>query len=360
MAGANLPFIFKDARLPDAPTLIQEANNSAALIFDALTSAGVEAPLMDTYYRETYYSGPLKNLAIKLRNATYHVIWALANIRKPLKDICLIDHGAGLGFIGLLAKKMGVGTVICNDIDPLFLEAAQGIARTACGEADRYILGDVDELINELNGICVDSLVSYDVIEHIYDLDLFFSKLCKSSSPPRVLFMSSGANMFSPRYIRKVFPIQRACELTYASKRTDIIKEKSPGLTEVEVRNICSKTRMLIRSEIELVVENYLKTGEIIIPSKKGVNRYDPFGTNTVDPETGWWAEHFFNPFYLTKLLRDFDFTAKIKVGYYGQHGSFLNLPINLLGVPFALPICSFYSVHAELGEAESDGYPGH
>ena len=348
MDEIKLPFIYKNAGLPNNKALIRDANAAASRIFNKLTSAGFNAPIMDNNYRERYYIPHLSTLQTKLRNCTYHVLWALERTHKPLKDVSLVDHGAGLGLIGLLAKEMGVGTVIYNDIDPLFLEAAKGIAHVAKAESDYYILGDVDKLINDLGGLNIDSLVSFDVLEHIYDLDEFFTKICTSPCAPQVLFMSSGANMFCPRYIRGVIPIHRAHELIYASKRMKIIKDQSIDITDSEAQLLCSKTRMLVRNEVEIVVKNYLKDRKIILPKKNGVNSHDPFCSNTVDPETGWWAEHLFNPYSLTKTLRKLDFYSKIKAGYYGRHGGVLNFPIRLLWAPFALTISAFYTVHAE------------
>jgi len=343
-----MQFIYRCAYLPaNSKDLVIATNAGAARVYEKLTSAGVYGPRMDEYYRKRFYELHLNGLASKLRNCAYHVIWAVAGSQRPLNEVSLIDHGGGLGLIGLLAKELGVGRVIYNDIDPKFLEAAQGIARTANAEADQYIVGDADDLVETLGDNDIDALVSYDVLEHIYDIDDFFAKLCSAPCCPKVLFMSSGANMFNPRYVRQVIRIQRGRELLNCCTRIAIIRDCAPTLREEQIVLLCKKTRMLVRNEIECMVERYLENNKVGLPQKTGANAYDPFRTNTVDPETGWWAEHLLNPFYLSSQLRKYGFTAKIKPGFYGGRGAFLNPVIRFAGGAMALPIAAFYTVSA-------------
>lgn len=339
-------FIYKYTCLKVNKDLKNATNAAASRVHERLTSAGVHGPRMDEHYRKQYYEPHLKGLVSKLRNCAYHVMWAMAGSQRPLSDMRLIDHGGGLGLIGLLAKELGVGRVIYNDIDPRFLEAAQGIATMANAEADQYILGEVNELVEELAGDAIDALVSYDVLEHIYDLDDFFATLLRAPCCPRILFMSSGANMFSPRYLLNVIPKQRGWELLNCCKRIAMIRDCAPDLREEEIVLLCNKTRMLVRSEIECVVKRYLGNKKLELPKKTGANAYDPFRSNTVDPETGWWNEHLLSPFYLTSQLRKYGFTAKTKFGFYGGRGAFLNPVIRIAGA-MALPIAAFYTVSA-------------
>lgn len=342
-----MQFTYKWARLPADQDLKGATNAAASRLYDKLTNAGIHGPRMDNYYRKRFYEVHLHRLASKLRNCAYHVMWAVASSQRPLSEMSLIDHGGGFGFIGLLARELGVGRVIYNDIDPTFLAAAQGIAEEVNAEAHQYILGDTDVLVETLAGNAIDALVSFDVLEHIYDLDDFLARLCSTPCCPRVLFMSSGANMFSPRYLGYVFPIQRERELLNRCKRVAIIRHYAPTLTEGQIVLLCRRTRLLVRREIECVVERYLQNSTVELPQKTGANAYDPFRSNTVDPETGWWAEHLVNPFYLSGQLRRYGFTAKIKPGFYGGKGAFLNPVIRSAGAAMALPIAPFYTVSA-------------
>lgn len=343
-----MEYLYKYSRMPlNCEDIINTTNAATQIVYDKITNGGVNGPHMDNHYRKRFYEVHLKNLKSKLINSAYHVMWAIALSKKKPSEICLVDHGGGLGFTSLLAKEIGVGRVIYNDIDAKFVEAAQGIAQMAGAFADQYITGDVDILVKTLGNDGIDALVSYDVLEHIYNLDDFFNILCGSICCPKVLFMSSGANMFSPRYVHQVIPIQRGNELLNCCSRVAIIREYAPHLKAEQIMVLCKKTRMLVRSEIETLIKRYLESGHIELPKITGANAYDPFGTNTVDPETGWWAEHLLNPFYLSKQLRKYGFAANVRPGYYGNRGSFLNFVIRYTGVA-ALPLAAFYTICAQ------------
>jgi 2-polyprenyl-3-methyl-5-hydroxy-6-metoxy-1,4-benzoquinol methylase len=313
-------------------------------------------------------------LETKLRNCVYHVVWGVACASKPKEEVVLVDHGGGLGLIGLVAKELGVGTVIYNDLDQEFCHAAEDIAGIIGLKMDRYIHGDVDALIRGLEGparTVPDVLVSYDVLEHIYDLDGFFARLAVSACCPQAFFMSSGANMLSPRYVLQVRRIQADREVLNLAKRVGIIRQCAGGLTEAEVAGapyrlshiatlqcagelteaevvvLAKGTRLLVRAEIEAVVKGYLQSKTLHVPRKAGINGQDPFRSNTVDPESGWWAEHLVNPYSIARCLRNQGFSAKVMPGFYGRRGAILNPVIRALGAPLALPLAAFYSIRA-------------
>ena len=348
-----MDFCYVHAALPTDRDLVGAAAEAAERVHSKLTRAGIDGPAMDDYYRKRYYSNFLKAPTSKLRNAAYHVMWAVAQCGKPLEEISLLDHGSGLGIIGLVAKERGVGRVIFNDIDPRFLDAARGLGAMIGAEGDQYILGDVDELVRGLGSEPVDAAVSYDVLEHIYDLDAFFETLCAAPGRPRNLFMSSGANMFSLYFVWTVLPIQRRREAIYAARRIGIIRECAPELPDRDTLMLCKKTRMLRKDEIEAVVERYLEDKAVELPPKCGANAYDPYRSNTVDPDTGWWAEHFFNPFYLRGKLARYGYDVCIRPGYYGGKGGAINGVIRRLGGRLGLPLANFYTVAARQQAAE-------
>lgn len=344
-----MKYLYKYAKFPDNSSDLLSITNSAALyIHNILSEKGIEYPTMDTFYRNNYYRKDLTAMAGILKLYSYHIIWAINMCKKPVKEITLVDYGGGLGLMSLLAKTMGIGTVIYCDIDPKFVEAAHGIATVTGNIADKYIIGDVDALVEVMKKDKIDCLVSYDVLEHIYDLDEHINILCNSSCSPRVLFMSSGANMFRPVYVRSVLHTQRNLELQNFGKRLTIIKNCGPSLSKDEIVKIGKKTRMLKSNQIQEVVDKYIRTKKIEIPRLLGANAYDPYRSNTVDPETGWWAEHLFNPFYLAHVLRKQGYKSKILPGFHGGRKRYiLNVFIRIACTVLALPIAPFYTVSA-------------
>ena len=333
-------FICKWAKMPDDKVMIAEINNAAKRIYDKLMQGGLNAPKdMDPDYRNIYYKNHLESLKNDLSKYIYHLTWAIAGTKKHRKEITLIDHGGGLGFMSILAKEAGVGKVIYNDIDYKFMQAAASIGTSVNAAADHYILGDVDTLIKEHERsirTTVDALVSYDVLEHIYDLDFFFEKLCLSKCCPNLIFSSSGANMFNPRFIYNVLPIQARRDFIYRCKRINIINKCAQHLSDKEIVKMTKNSRLLIRKDIEEMVRHYSQTKDMRIPKLTVANLYDPFRFNTVDPETGWWAEHLINPYYFIKILNRYGFKTKIMAGPYRRLGSFINPIIRAIGMPLA------------------------
>jgi len=344
-------FIYKNAKYPANQSLLKKLNSSAQQIYDTLKAAGPAAPTMDEFYRDRYYKTDLDLIKGKLTNCVYHIIWAMEKIHKPLEEITMIEHGGGLGMIGMVAKKAGIGQVIYNDIDQKFLDAARGIARIADALSDHYLVGDIGPFIEQMDEFRpnVDMLISYDVLEHIYDLDAFFETLCSSKYCPNVILSSSGANMFSPEYVMTVRPIQAREERKNKQKRMVLIKNVAPELTEDEIIKLGNKTRLLVNSEITALVNYYKKDKLIRFPLKSGANAYDPYNTNTVDPDNGWWAEHLVNPFYLSRYLKKYGYNSRIMAGFHnGERRSILLNPIiKILGERLSLPFAGYYTVYA-------------
>ena len=101
---------------------------------------------------------------------------------KHYKDVIVMDYGAGLGTLYIIAKMIGVKKIIYNDLLPEFAMPAIEVDKVLGHIMDEYIIGDTEDTCKQLaakNIIC-DVIVSRNVVEHIYDLKDYFSVCLKS------------------------------------------------------------------------------------------------------------------------------------------------------------------------------------
>ena len=292
-------------------------------------------------YNQRYLGEQIKNLTPVLQTHAYLLGLNIAKSEKALSDYCIVDYGGGAGLISLLAKEMGVGKVIYNDIYDISCRDAQLLSKEIELEADSFICGDINEVIDffDESAFRPDAIVSFDVIEHIYDIEGYLKQLPQFPSDSWRIVFGSGANGASPILKRRYTKAQIHCgtqtrEATWGRKkrdslkayidiRKDIIKQKAPQLDTRTIYELAIKTRGRIKQDIEWHVEEFLERGKI---------SYKPdHPTNTCDPITGNWAEHLMNTEWLESILNEAGFTAKTISGYWGETGNALTKSITIL-----------------------------
>ncbi|MBI4835408.1 MAG: hypothetical protein HY811_11415 [Planctomycetes bacterium] len=343
-----MKFIYKNARLPINWQLLEKINQAAEKVFIKLKSFKI-TELQISDYGKTYLASKTANLTANLQLYSYLLAWVLVGNNKPLKEFVFIDYGGGSGILSLLAKELGLGTVIYNDIYDVSCNDAKTTARALGLDADYYVCGDIDETISFLHEheLNCDTIASYDVIEHVYDIASFFDKLPGLSDGTLKIIMASGANMFNKLYTLRVSRKQYEAEhcdrkpeyghkerdtsRAYLTIRQEIIRERVSSLSEVETDKLAIATRGMMKPDIIKAVDAYSKTG--CLPKQLS------HPTNTCDPYTGNWMEHLMNPYRLRNALSQKGFKARIINGYYGCRnnplyryaGSFLNLFISTI-----------------------------
>jgi len=282
-----------------------------------------------------------KMLRIKLDNKNrtfqiyaYIISIVLGQMSKPLDQVVLVDYGGGSGIFSLLAKELGIGTVIYVDIYDQSCKDFQVLNNLSANKVDHIVHGDISSLQSfvEANGITVDAICSYDVIEHIYDIDSFFRDLSCIMPSNSVVVFGSGANMYNPlinlfiRYghikfeffSQKNFPGRKERDSldAYYEIRKNIIKKYVPELESNDVTYLARKTRGLIRENIIKQVDFFKRNGMV-------ESRPDGF-TNTCDPETGNWAEHLISFQRLRSVMSVNNFVTQILPGYWAEERRFV------------------------------------
>jgi hypothetical protein len=356
--------MFNYARLPKNYELIKDINLAASSLYNKLQNVDVNS-LDISNYNKRYFGDKFKTLDTNLRIYSYILSWSVASTNVPLNEFVFVDYGGGSGMLSLLAKEFGIGTVIYNDIYDVSCKDAKVIGDSICNQADYYVLGDVDHVISFIrkNSISCNAIASYDVIEHIYDIEGFLSKLHLLSDGPLTVFMSSGANNLNPLIRNKLMKQHiefehEDREWKYGRKPTDttkallklrekIILKYNNKLTAKEVEKLAKVTRSMIEFDIKKCVDKYLETREF--PQEPN------HPTNTCDPYTGNWFEHLMDPYHLKSILVENGFKVKIVGGYYGRPnniikrsiGTFMNLAIYVLKKQ-GIRIAPFFSIYGK------------
>lgn len=324
-------FVYKHSVLPKSEQFLGTLNVSAEQLYIKLSKLDM-ASLNVSDYSKKYFGAKLEGLIRSLQFATYLLAWSLDGWKGPLSDFNFLEYGAGSGLTSLLAKEVGL-RVIYNDIYETSLKDAEQIAKIVGNRADHYVLGDIDEVIKYLRNYSIEcnSVVSSDVIEHIYDVRKFFTGISSLKPTLVSLMITSGANPFHPYIRRKLMKKQIELEhLTrkkeyghkdrdtlkaYKEARREIIQDylskQQKSLNEKVIEEITTLTRGMNRLDLEQTIENYMR-----------YSKYPPkpkHSTNTCDPYTGNWAEHLMDPYSLVDMLAENGLRATVLPGYYGN-----------------------------------------
>ena len=363
-----MDFFYTGADLPKESVLLSNIEKAAGSLNDKLDNLDPNA-LDISDYNKRYLKKHLSNIRSSLRKYSYILSWSLADIKVALNKFVFVDHGGGTGILSLLAKELGIGTVIYNDIYDVSCRDAKVIGQATGIESDYYIEGDIDTLIGFLqkNSISCNAIASYDVIEHIYDIDEFLAKMSSLSDTSLSVVMASRANPHNPLVKRKIVRQHLRAEFedrikeqghkerdsseAYFEIRKQIISNYAPSLSNREVERLSKATRGLIEPEIGKCVEEYLRTGKI--------PRQPNHPTNTCDPYTGNWAEQLMDINHLKGILLKKGFNVDIKPGYYsGTSLSYFQrsaaLFLNFLIALFkrrGLILSPFYTIYARKTE---------
>lgn len=353
--------LYKNALLPQNENLIAALDAASFRLEEKLKRLHLDS-LDISEYSQKYFGGQLRNLSGFFQLYTYLLAWSFPESDTFRANNVFVDFGGGCGLMALLAKELGIGTVIYTDIYDVSCADARSIAVALNLESDAYVCGDVNDLKSYAasNTVTIDAIASYDVIEHVYDMEDFICQLSKIDSKYLKVVSASSANMHNPLICRKRRNGHLSVELcdrekawghkerdslkSYWSIRRQIIEDYCATLSSDQLDEMASLTRGLIRDDIEKVIDRYLATGTA---------DYTPtHTTNTCDPLTGNWAERLMDTRYLASLFDEAGFTSKIRSGYYDSSGNCLRKTVKQLlnrlisaSGPAGLSIAPYYVI---------------
>ena len=266
-------------------------------------------------YSKKYLRGTLVNGVSKLNLYAFLILLSLrASARNEDRHVSgILDYGGGNGLLSLLAREAGFPLVVYSDIDAGSSRDAQRIAAALDLQADHYVVGDLPETVEYLrtNDLNCQAMCSYDVIEHVYDIDAFLRNVANIANGPLSVVMGSGANGANPRIRRKLMADQRQVEhedrspewghkqrdttTAYARIREQLIQGVAPELGSDRLSMLVARTRGMDQRDIEAAATRFIQSG--LLPP------VPDHPTNTCDPMTGNWAEHLMYPTHLAGVL---------------------------------------------------------
>jgi 2-polyprenyl-3-methyl-5-hydroxy-6-metoxy-1,4-benzoquinol methylase len=350
-------FIYKNTFISESKLQYNRIEAGAKILFDKISQLNIEdLPISD--YNKRYFGNIKRELRSELQKYGYLLGLSTQNIEN-LNNAVFIDYGGGHGTFALLARAIGIGMVIHNDIYDVSCKDAEIIAKAIGLKADHYVPGNIDDLVDYLKQekMNVDIISSYDVIEHIYDITDYISKLPAIPSRNLKFVFGSGANMYNPLLnylLKKNHKIaekqnrervkgskERDTYRSYIEVRKEIIKNNFIDISDDKLDYLSVATRGLIEEDIVKYVKQYMKSG---------VFEYKPdHPTNTCDPLTGNWLEHLMSKDFLIETFKKSNYKVKITSGFHKSYnnpivrfiGGFINLFIsatkqkNLLFSPY-------------------------
>jgi 2-polyprenyl-3-methyl-5-hydroxy-6-metoxy-1,4-benzoquinol methylase len=256
---------------------------------------------------------------------------AFLQTNKKPADITFVDFGAGNGLLGMFASYLGVGTVYVVDADKSFVAAAKITAQVLQIPIDKFIAGTEEMLFSEKYPQKPDIIAGTDVIEHIYDLDLFFFRLQKLNKHVVTIF-TTASNPCNRKIVKQLESMQRKDELEggmsgdhilfgnshlpFREIRKQIIHSYSSVLNNDEVDKLAAVTRGMSKPDIEESVIIYLSSG------KMPVEISHP--TNTCHPDTGSWSERILSISEYERVFHHNGFSLEITNGFYNKYSPLL------------------------------------
>lgn len=321
-------------------------NNQVGDAIDRLSSKLIKLNLdtiQITEYNRKYLKKYIDNYSFYMSLYSQLLFKAINKLKKPISESTFVDYGGGCGMLSYLAREIGFRYVVYNDIYKKSVDDVMNISNELNIKIDLIIHGDVDVFVYQINdnNIKPDIICSFDVLEHIYNLENWFRTIAKINGNFSLFFMTS-ANPKNPFISNRLKKLQIMAEYqgfietevwketdlktSFLESRKTIIKDISPKLNNSEIELLSKNTRGLRKDDIENVVVDFIKTGKI--------NYQIDHPTNTCDPYTGNWTEHLIDLTPLKNLINDCNLSVEITNSFYAySNNQIFNVPKFVLNI---------------------------
>lgn len=278
------------------------------------------------FYEQSYFSHLQLHLDYYVSIYSFLFREGVARSGKIPGELILIDYGTGNGLLGIYLKYMGAGRVYVNDLNASCLVSCRAFAKAMNVQLDGYLLGDVESL-KEIND-SVDLLLSTDVIEHIYNPEVFLRNL-RAIQPSAMAVFSTASNPFNRFKVWQLRKLQYRDEFInsadvragvekqyrtpFFERRVQILEEEFPQFSPKEIMLLASKSRGMRKDDLVRLATDFIHYGKL---PELPVDLY-----NTCDPDTGIWTERVLPVTYFQNLAERNEYTLELKFGLYNDFG---------------------------------------
>lgn len=296
----------------DLALLLNDKANYLYRKLTVLDISNVEIDDFGKYYFTRHHTG--NRLFFSVQSSTHIIYHAVKKTNKQISDISFIDYGAGLGTLFLLAGLVGFKKVYFNDYFPQWVGYAKIICRKLDITIGDFISGDIDAVIEygKSNHIHFDIVASRNVVEHIYRLRDFYTKLYQSGITS-VCYATTTANYHNLLMRLKHYWYHYQVEKTaFKKQRAAYIKELVPFATVSDLKELIKLTRGRAFADFTNGVDLYFK--------KQPVPAVEFLRSNTCDCKTGVWAENLITRENYLDIIRQTGFKAEYTAGFWDTH----------------------------------------
>lgn len=315
-----------DKFLPYEDDLGRFINSGASELYSRLTQINADSLGMPEHCLDYFKSSHSRRLFFSTETSAHILYRSIKLTGKTPGEIVLMDYGAGVGTLFLLAKMIGCRQVIYSDHLEDWRISAELIANAVNIYIDNYIVGDINECLDRLAkfNIQCDVITSRNVIEHIYNLSEFYSSIY-IKQPKAIIFSSTTANKQNPAAAIKHMLWHKKWEKVFYGKRLVMIERQSPGMAVHRKLKLAKSTRGLAVNNLKLAIDEYRKSGTLPNPGL--------FGSNTCDPSNGVWAENLLSLKTYRRLIDENKYTVSFAPGFWDTHyrQNYLNIAARLL-----------------------------
>ena len=177
--------------LPYEDDLANLINSAAEELYTRIKKIDAGELGMPEHCLAYFNSSHSKRLFFSTETSAHILYRSIRLTGKKPGELIIMDYGAGVGTLFLLAKMIGCKQVIYSDHLDDWRQSAELIATAINVHIDHYIVGDIGDCLDSLGKLNLkcDVITSRNVIEHIYKLSDFYSAIY-SQQPKAIVFSS--------------------------------------------------------------------------------------------------------------------------------------------------------------------------